>query len=88
MFSLECIILFGLGDFTMHYNAEYIAELEDLIMDELLPMYLIGCRASGVDPKMNKMLSRLTSARSLKQQVPALLIKGFDKEPHSLTKSR
>ena len=64
---------------TMFYNKKYIKELEDIIMDELLPMYLVGCRSSGIKPNTNKILSKLLEARSLKEEVPALLDKDFSK---------
>lgn len=59
----------------MHYNSDYINELENCIMDELIPMYIVGCRASGKDPNMNPILKRLLEARELKQQIPKLLQK-------------
>ncbi len=59
----------------MHYNREYINELENCIMDELIPMYIVGCRASGRDPNVNPILKRLLEARELKQQIPILLQK-------------
>lgn len=59
----------------MHYNREYINELENCIMDELIPMYIVGCRASGRDPNVNPILKRLLEARELKQQIPKLLQK-------------
>ena len=62
----------------MHYNQEYVKQLEDTIMDDILPMYLVGCRSVGIDPRMNKVLERLVVARALKEEVPALLRKDFD----------
>ncbi len=59
----------------MHYNGDYIKELENCIMDELIPMYIIGCRSSGRDPNVNPILKRLLEARELKQQIPKLLQK-------------
>ena len=61
----------------MGYNNKYVAELENLIMDELLPMYLVGCRSSGVTPSTSRILQKLLTAQRLKEEVPALLDKDF-----------
>jgi hypothetical protein len=55
------------------YGREYIKSLEDLIMDELLPMYIIGCRSSGRDPKVNEVLKKLMENKKLKKEMPWLL---------------
>lgn len=57
----------------MRYDLEYVRELENTIMDDLLPMYLAGCRSCGVDPRMNQVLKRLMEARGLRQEMPYLL---------------
>ena len=62
----------------MHYNHAYLEELEDCIMDDLLPMYIIGCRSVGVDPRTNVVLDRLMQAKKLKEEVPFLLRKDSD----------
>ena len=41
----------------------YSKALEDLIMDQLLPMYLIGCRSSGKPSDQNQILKDLLEAR-------------------------
>lgn len=59
----------------MHYNTEYLMALENCIMDDLLPMYLIGCRAVGREPEQNSILKKLLDARTLRTPVPWLLKK-------------
>lgn len=56
-------------------SSKYIKELEDLIMDELIPMYLVGCRSSGRDPKLNLIQKKLLELRSGIVELPALLKK-------------
>ncbi len=55
------------------YDRKYVKLLEDLIMDDLLPMYIIGCRASGVDPKSNLILDKLMKARNEQKEIPWIL---------------
>lgn len=55
------------------YNQKYMRELEDLITDELFPMYIIGCRATGIDPRANEIIARLMDIKGYKEEVPYLL---------------
>lgn len=57
------------------YDRAYIKALEDLIMDELMPMYIVGCRASGRDPKSSEVLQKLMAAKKLQKEIPYLLDK-------------
>lgn len=57
----------------MHYYAEYIKELEDLISDKLLPAYIENCRTKGTDPRISTILSKLLAAQKLKKEVPMIL---------------
>jgi hypothetical protein len=52
---------------------KYEIELENIIMDDLIPMYLIGCRSSGIDPKLNTLLKKLIEARGLQREICFLL---------------
>lgn len=57
----------------MDYEA-YSRELENIIMDELLPMYLVGCRSSGSVNKQNSILVSLMEARRARgKEICALL---------------
>lgn len=62
----------------MHYNTAYLEALENCIMDDLLPMYLVGCRSVGREPAQNEILKKLLDARTLKTHVPWLLKKKDD----------
>ena len=55
------------------FDRSYVKELEDLIMDELLPMYLAGCRSSGRTANMNDILVRLMRAKTARKETPWLL---------------
>lgn len=57
----------------------YSLALENIIMDELLPMYLVGCRSSGKAEQQNPILIKLMAARreASKQKICALLDKNF-----------
>lgn len=57
------------------YDRNYVAALEDIIMDDLLPMYIVGCRSCGVDPKSNQILAKLMEARNKQKEMPWLLKK-------------
>lgn len=57
------------------YNRKYVEALEDLIMDELLPMYMVGCRSVGIDPKSNQILAKLMDAKKKQGETPWLLMK-------------
>ena len=57
----------------MHYNTEYLMALENCIMDDLLPMYIIGCRSVGKDPATGPILKKLLESRTLKTPIPWLL---------------
>ena len=59
------------------FDRAYVLALENLIMDDLLPMYLIGCRSAGVDPKMSSILKKLMESKALRREYPALLDKSF-----------
>jgi hypothetical protein len=59
----------------MHYNTEYLMALENCIMDDLLPMYIVGCRSVGRDPGSNAILKKLLDARTLRGETPFLLKK-------------
>lgn len=52
---------------------EYIAALELLIMDDLIPMYIVGCRSRGIDPKVQPLLRRLMEAKRKPNKVAYLL---------------
>jgi hypothetical protein len=53
----------------------YIKELEDLIGDELLPMYLVGCRAVGKPARTTEILKKLLVLKKLDKPIAALLRK-------------
>jgi hypothetical protein len=55
------------------YERKYVSALEDLIMDELLPMYIVGCRSTGIDPRANAILAKLMDARKLREEIPWIL---------------
>lgn len=55
------------------YDRKYVAALEDLIMDELLPMYLVGCRVTGIDPKSQQVMARLLEAKGQQLETPMLM---------------
>ncbi len=55
------------------YDRKYVLELERIIMDELMPMYLTGCRVCGVDPKSNQIVASLLAAKELQNETPYLL---------------
>ncbi len=57
----------------MHYTSQYVKQLEDLIMDKLLPGYIENCRNSGIDPKTNQIISDLMKIRRSKREIPYLL---------------
>lgn len=58
---------------------KYAEELELLIMDKLLPMYLVGCRSSGVRSEQNEILKKLLETRrKSRSQVCALLMSSVD----------
>ncbi len=59
----------------MHYDSKYLAALENCIMDDLLPMYLVGCRSVGKDPAQNAILRKLLEAKTLRGDIPFLLKK-------------
>jgi hypothetical protein len=59
------------------FDRSYVLELENLIMDELLPMYIAGCRSTGRTPNTSEILKKLTQARSRRSEYPALLDKDF-----------
>lgn len=52
---------------------EYTSALENLIMDDLIPMYIVGCRSRGVDPKLQPLLNRLMKAKRAPNKVAYLL---------------
>lgn len=52
---------------------KYIQELEDLIMDVLLPSHIQYCRNMGIDPRTNDILSKLMEIRKNKRKLPYLL---------------
>lgn len=54
---------------------EYVKELEDLIMDKLLPGYIENCRTKGIDPKIQEISSHLLKVKKLYKPLPALLRK-------------
>ena len=51
---------------------KYTEALETLIMDELLPMYIVGCRSKQVDPKLQPILKRLLAAKKKLNPIPYL----------------
>lgn len=55
------------------YDRKYVLRLETLIMDELMPMYLVGCRVSGVNPRQNEIIAKLMDAMNAKEETPWLL---------------
>ncbi len=57
------------------FDREYVTALEDIIMDELLPMYIVGCRSVGRDPKSNQILEKLMNARMSRRETPWILKK-------------
>lgn len=60
---------------------KYIKELEDLIMDVLLPSHIQYCRNMGIDPKVNTILKKLMEIRkSRRGNVAALLDPEFNEE--------
>lgn len=59
----------------MQYDKDYVRELENLIMDTLLPSYIEFCRSKGIDPKSHLILRRLLGAKKLRKEVPILLRK-------------
>lgn len=61
------------------FDRAYVKELENIIMDELLPMYIIGCRSAGRNPMTNAVLDKLMKARILRKEIPYLLNKDFSK---------
>ena len=61
------------------YDRAYVKQLENIIMDDLLPMYIMGCRSVGINPNTNIIVSKLIDARKLKEEIPALLNAEFGK---------
>ena len=57
------------------YDRKYVGLLEDLIMDELIPMYIIGCRSIGKKPMVNSILDKLMKARGERRDTPWILKK-------------
>lgn len=57
----------------------YEQDLENLIMDELLPIYLVGCRSLGIKSDTNKILKKLMEIRRSRRKLPALLNRDFSK---------
>ena len=56
---------------------EYEKELENLIFEELLPLYLVGCRVQGVRPQTNEIIKKLMELKRNKTVLPAILDKNF-----------
>lgn len=54
----------------------YSKALEELIMDQLLPMYLVGCASSGISSDQNKILKDLLEARKKTQDKTCALLRG------------
>lgn len=52
---------------------KYIRELEDLIMDVLLPAYISHCRDRGIDPKSSQILAKLLKMQGRVKPMAALL---------------
>ena len=57
------------------YDRAYVTALEDLIMDDLLPMYIVGCRSVGIDPKSNQLLAKILEVKKLQKETPWILMK-------------
>jgi hypothetical protein len=55
------------------YSRKYVKELENIIMDDLLPMYIVGCRSVGIDPRANAILRKLLESKNLEKEIPWLL---------------
>ncbi len=58
----------------MEYDATYVKKLEDIIMDELLPMYILGCQSQGTQPKQNEILVKLMEARRTSRKQTCYLL--------------
>lgn len=52
---------------------EYTRALETLIMDDLIPMYIVGCRSKGINPNLQPLLKRLLAAKKKPNKVAYLL---------------
>lgn len=57
----------------MKYNEEYVLELENLVMDRLLPAYIEHCRRKGIDPNQHEIVKDLLRIMKKKKEVPILL---------------
>ena len=57
----------------MKYNEEYVLELENLVMDRLLPAYIEHCRRNGIDPNQHEIVKDLLRIMKKKKEVPILL---------------
>lgn len=57
----------------MKYNEEYVLELENLVMDRLLPAYIEHCRRKGIDPNQHEIVKDLLRIMKKKKEVPLLL---------------
>ena len=57
----------------MKYNEEYVLELENLVMDRLLPAYIEHCRRKGIDPNQHEIVRDLLRIMKKKKEVPILL---------------
>ncbi len=55
------------------YDRKYVLELENLVMDELIPMYIIGCRSVGRKPLVHSILDKLMKARGERREMPWIL---------------
>lgn len=55
---------------------KYAEELEVLIMEQLLPMYLVGCRSSNVRPDQNEILKKLLEVRRKSRSNVCALLSG------------
>ena len=57
---------------------KYAEDLEQLIMDKLLPMYLVGCRSSGVRPDQTEILKKLLEVRRKSRTNVCALLRSVD----------
>ncbi len=57
------------------YDRKYVLELENLVMDELIPMYIVGCRSVGRSPGTGEILAKLMKARGERRETPWILKK-------------
>lgn len=74
-FILALVYNILLGEMFV-YDRAYVLALENIIMDDLLPMYIIGCRSVGIDPKSNLVLKKLMDAKMEQREIPWILKNG------------